>query len=181
MLNLLPKDYKNKVRGEYVMRFYSVSCMLFSFLSIFFLVAMFPSYTLVNTKKNIAEQASKSIKGSVKAGDRDVVLPNIKDLETRLKVVAQVPGEKPTDYIDKALELKGDSVSISNITYTKTADSKKQVILQGEALSRTSLINFSKRVKASDWTITTDIPLSNLANDKNIPFSINLTATSTSR
>jgi hypothetical protein len=181
MLNLLPKDYKNEIRREYLRRFSIVLLIILSLVDVFVFVAIFPSYILISSRKKIAEETKQLIQNSSKAKDRNIILTNVKDLENRLKVVAMIPGDKPTDYIDKALLLKSKGICFKNISYTKKSDTVKEVSLEGSAYSRFSLINFSKEVKASSWSTSSDIPLSNLASEKNINFFINLTASSTSR
>jgi hypothetical protein len=179
MLNLLPKDQKKEVRGEYLRRFYIVVLIVFSSIDIFLLVAIFPSYISVKTNENIAENIRTSIKNSPKNKDKEAITQSLKNLEAKLKVVATLPGEKPTDYIDKALELRGRGISIQNISYVKKDANKKEVSIEGSASSRADLIDFSKRIKASSWSNSTDIPISNLASDRNIKFFVTLTATST--
>ena len=181
MLNLLPKDAKNKVRGEYLRRFSIVSLIGLSIINIFLLVSIFPSYVSFSTKKKIATDVSNELKKSTNEQDRDKVISNLRDLEDRLKIVGIVPGEKPTSYIDKAIELQTKGVIIQNISYTKKEGGKKEVSLEGVASSRASLIEFSKKVKSSNWAAYSDIPISNLASDKNIKFFVNLTSASTTK
>jgi hypothetical protein len=181
MLNLLPKDYRDKVRQEYIRRFFIVILIGFSIIDIFLLVAIFPSYSSISTRNKIAESAKQSIEKSSKAKDRDVVLNNVTDLESRLKVVALIPGDKPTEYINKALELRGKGIYIQSISYTKKSGTQKEISLEGVASSRSNLIDFSKRLKGSLWETSSDIPLSNLASDKDIKFLVNLTTSTTTR
>jgi hypothetical protein len=179
MLNLLPKDYKNKVRQEYLRRFFIVSLIIFSLIDIFLIVAIFPSYILINSKKTITEKALQSLKESSKVKDRDAILADVKKLEDGLVLVATISGDRPTDYIDKAVLLKGKGISIQNISYTKKTDTEREVTLTGGASSRLNLIDFYKRVKESSWVTSSDLPLSNLASDKSISFFVSLIATST--
>ena len=181
MLNLLPKDYSNKVRQEYIRRFSIVLLIGISVVDIFLLVAIFPVYTSLNLRERIVEETKESIENSPRAKDKNIVLSNVKDLESRLKVVAVIPGDRPTDYIDKALELKSGGVYIRSISYTKKNDTSKEVVLEGVASSRASLVEFSKKIKSSSWSTSSDIPLSNFASDKNISFLFNLVASSTPR
>ncbi|MEI7513609.1 MAG: hypothetical protein WCJ74_03250, partial [bacterium] len=175
MLNLLPKEYKNKIKSEYLFRFITILLVGLVLIDIFFLFALFPSYTVVNFRKNIAEETSRALKNSDKAKDRNIVLANIKDLEDRMRVVETITSDRPTDYINKALELQSKNIFVENISYTKRENKQKEIVLEGVAMSRTSLIDFSKKVKLSQWSTSSDIPLSNLANDKNIPFLVILT------
>jgi hypothetical protein len=179
MLNLLPKDYKDKVRREYIRRFLIVMLMGLSIIDIFLIVAVFPMYSSIITRNKIVVEEKKALEGSSRAKDRDPVLKNVKDLESKLKIMETVPGEKPTEYIDDALLLKGEGIHIQSISYIKKSNTQKVISFNGVASSRTSLIEFSKRVKGSNWATTSDIPISNLAGDKNINFLVTLTATST--
>jgi hypothetical protein len=174
MLNLLPKDYKEKVRGEYLRRLAIVILIGLTFVDIFFLVAISPAYISASMDKKITEETNSSIKNSPKVKDVDVVLSNMKDLQSRLDTATTIPGERPSDFISKALELKGKGIYIQNILYSKKDAFEKEVILKGTASSRVNLIDFSKRIKSSDWTSSSDIPLSNLASDKNINFIVSL-------
>lgn len=181
MLNLLPKDHSDSVRREYLRRMAIVVLVGLFFVDIFLLVAIFPTYTSLNMRKQIEEQGLKSIKESSKTKDTDLILGNIKDLETRLKTASIVSGDLPTDYIDKILSLRGAGIYIQSISYVKKSNTQKDIAIEATASSRANLIDFSKKLKASSWATSSDIPLSNLASDKNIKFFVTLTATSTLR
>lgn len=135
----------------------------------------------MQVRKEIAENTNNNLKNSDIVKDKNILLNNIKDLESRMKSVSNLPGDKPTDFIDKALEFGGKGIVIKNITYTKKDNSKKEITLDGVAKTRADLISFSKRVKSSAWVTSSDIPLSNLASDRDILFFVTLTATSTSK
>lgn len=179
MLNLLPKDSVKKVRNEYLRRFSIVLLVGLSFVELFFLVAILPSYISINSEKKIAENVSQSIENSVNLKERDLVLSNVKDLETRLSLIETVQGEKPSDFINKALSLKTNGIFIKNIIYSKKDKTKKEVTLEGSASSRASFIEFMNKVKSSEWATSSDIPISNLVNDKDIKFFVTLTFTNT--
>lgn len=174
MLNLLPKNYKENVRGEYLRRLSIVVLIGLTLTDIFFLVAISPAYISISMRKKIVEEANSSIKNSTNTKDREMILSNIKDLKSRLDTAGAISGDIPSEFIDKALQLKGSGIYIQNISYTKKEGRQREVILAGVAASRLSLIDFSKRIKLSDWTLSSDIPLSNLASDKNINFSVSL-------
>ena len=178
MLNLLPKKYKEQVRAEYIRRFVITSAVVLSFVGVCFGVAIFPTYIDVKLKKEAIEVDLASVKSSSVAKDKDAVTTTIKDLETKMKIISLVSGEKATDFISKALESKTKGISIQNVSYVKKDDLSKEVVIAGVAQSRVDMVSFSKKMKSSDWTTVSDIPLSNLASERNIPFSITLTATS---
>lgn len=175
MLNLLPKDTKEKVRNEYLRRFAIVLLVGLTLIDLFFIVAIFPSYISASSQKKISKDLSESIKNSANTKNRDTVLSNVKDLEVKLNLIETVSGEKPSEYISKALSLKTNGIFIQNISYSKKDKTKKEVSLEGFASSRASFIEFMNKVKSSNWATSSDIPISNLANDKDIKFFVTLT------
>ena len=179
MLNLLPKKYKEQVRAEYIRRFIITSAFVLSFVTVSFGVAIFPTYLDVKLKKEAVEADLANVKSSSLAKDKNAVTGTIKDLETKIKVISLVSGERATDFISKASDLKTKGISIQNISYVKKDDSLKEVVVSGVAQGRADAVAFSKKVKSSGWIVVSDIPLSNLASERNIPFSITLTSTST--
>ena len=181
MLNLIPQKHNDLVRGEYVKRFFTMFLFLFGFILLSLCVFIFPSYTSIKSNQNILENNLTSLRNSSISQDKDKVLAVVDDLKRKTSLISMVEGEKPSDYFDKVLSMKTNGISFTNISYNKRPDKVKEISVQGVADSRLDLISFSKKTKQTSWVVGTDIPVSNLASDKNIPFSITFTATSTNQ
>ena len=179
MLNLLPKDQRGLLRREYVRRFIVVTACMLGLLCMSCGVALLPSFFMVKMKRDLTIARLSALKESPKAQDRDRILGIIKDLEQSVSAISLTSGGDATTIIDSALLLKTPGVSILSISYAKK-DKAREVSLGGVARSREELVNFSKNVKASNWSVTSDIPLSNLANEHDIHFLITISSTSTS-
>ena len=177
MLNLLPQDYKRKVKYEYIMRFVAVSAALGSLVLVTLAVAVFPTYISLRVEQAIAKNDLQTAKESSTAKDKNILLKTLKDLEGKMRAVSIVSGENATDFIDKAVQLKNTGIKINSISYIKK-DEKKDVVIEGVARTRNDLIDFSKKAKNSLWTVSSDIPISSFSKDHDIAFSITLTTTS---
>ena len=76
--------------------------------------------------------------------------------------------------LDKVLVTKSDAIKLENISYNSDSKSDSTLNLQGIADSREDLVSFSKRLQAINSIKSVDLPVSNLAKDKNLVFSITL-------
>ena len=178
MLNLLPKEHRKLIRREYIRRFLIVALSLFSLVVISWAVAIFPMYTSVNSDEVIVGGNLASIKNSSLGKDRSAVINGIKDLEAKMKLISIVPGDGAVEFISKATDLKTANISISSVSYTKKDASHKVVVIEGAARTRNDLISFFKKAKQVSWATASDVPLSSLAGEKNIPFTMSLDITS---
>lgn len=128
--------------------------------------------------KKIVEDNLTNIKNSSVGKDKATVLKGIKDLGAKMKLISAVPGDRALEYISKATDLKVLGISISSISYTKKDSSSRQIVLVGVARSRNDLISFFKKAKQVSWAKVSDVPISSLAEEKNISFTMNLDVTS---
>ena len=174
MINLIPASAKNSLIKEYWMRAVTVWFFLGSaavLLGIFILV---PSYVLTNSQVSAYKDSAES--ASEKSANYETVS---KELERSGKLAAMMKENfaliSTSEYITLFRSLEGDGIEISQISITRAEKGVEPIMISGVADDRQALAAFRDSVVAQEGVSSVDLPLSNLAKDKDIPFEITVT------
>lgn len=190
MLNLLPNNQKQEIIKEYKLRRFAVVILLLSALGIVCLLLVIPSYVLSNIKesevssqidslsKNLAAQNTSALESQVAVAEKKLVLLNQKETVTTA-----------SSFIKEVVNTREKAVSISALRYTNlngevAASSKKTaqpvvgsftLEVGGVAGDREQLVDFANRLRTISGVDSVDLPLSSLAQDQNIIFTLTIT------
>lgn len=175
MFNLLPIQIKQEVKSEYSLRRLTIILVFILGLQASFLIFLFPTWliSLYNEKEVVlqSEQASQVVSEGGVVQDGDI----IKTLNTKLTVLNKVlEYPKIQTYLDVILSKKTRSISITQVSYALKDATSANMSVSGVSLSRESLVSFVKSLEETKAFKSVDLPISNLAKDKNIDFTINL-------
>ncbi|MEK9185017.1 MAG: hypothetical protein AAB866_02540 [Patescibacteria group bacterium] len=176
MFNLLPEKYKKKLKSEYNIRL-TITVFLFSFF--IFLVACFfllPSYLLSKTKENEIENRFDNM--SSKKPDKtntelSVVLQNTKK---QLTILNSIDNVSFVESLKKVIVKKVPGIVINNLAINETGSIWK-ISVSGIASNRDVLILFKTSLESEKAFSGVDLPFSNLAKNKDIPFTITVRGT----
>lgn len=171
MINLLPPEGKKQVSKNYWFRVLSVYFTLFG--SAFFVTSalLLPTYfyvsyqidALSNAMSNEEAESFKRIEASIaEANDISELLLNTPN------------AVNDTEIINEILNFSGGLVSIDSIKIQKNNRKVNEVIVSGAANNRSSLVAFRDSVEQHKFFKEVNLPLSNLAKDQDIPFSLTL-------
>ncbi len=175
MFNLLPENLKDKIKKDYKLRKITVIliffvCVLFSAL-IFLLPSWLVSY--YNEKEVVLDH--KQMQDNLSDLNISSVLSTIKTINTKLNIInSNLDYPKILPYLNTILSKKTNSIHINNFTYNYAEDKTTEVTLGGVASTRESLVSFVKTLEESKSFSEVNLPISNLAKDKNIIFSIKM-------
>lgn len=172
MVNLLPKPVIRQMRRMYYVR---LSIVLFLLLSASFFAGaalLVPSYILAERSADAGERYVHALEETVGLRERTGVTNEIRALAERTKILAAY-AEKPTSepFFREITEDIPDGVFISGIAFAK-GDETFNISIAGSAETRTALLMFVDRLRESGAFDGVNIPVSQLATDTNIPFSI---------
>jgi len=132
-----------------------------------------PAYVLIdgqiNQQNQSADKAAQSVKEFAEAS-RSIAEAN---KQARL---ADEAGKaiRISALITQIESLQGDRVDINSLSFSRQQEdgSLDKIMVAGVADDRRSLASFRDRLLAKDWIISADLPISNLAQSSDIPFSI---------
>ena len=161
---------------DYRIRRLFVILLVILFLQISFLIFLSPSW--VNSffrEKEIVYQLDEIDKSS-SYQDANTTSLIIESTNVKLKIInTDLEYPKVVPLIRSILSNKIYGISINGLSYKSSEATKATIIVSGVSKSRESLIAYVNALKKSDIFSVVDLPISNLAKDKDVDFSINLT------
>jgi hypothetical protein len=179
MFNLLPETFKEKIKKEYKFR---RLCVVFAFiilLQISFLIFLGPSWLISAYKESDLkmELDTKNISSAI--SDINATAYIIKSTNAKLTIINSTMTYFPfSPSMNAILASKNSSIHLNELIYASTGSSTANISVHGISNTRDALVTFVKSLKESNIFKSVDLPVSNLAKNKDIDFSITMTAAS---
>ncbi len=173
MVNLIPEKAKKDLRIEYWLRVTSVWLILWAVTLLASALILLPTYVL------IGEQVSSHEDSATVAMEKVAGYENVsKQLEQTSLQAKDIVDEdkltKFTEYLHLLNRLQGDGISIKEISLSRKEEIMDPIVISGVADNRKNLAAFRDSLLAAEGIASVDLPISNLASDKNIDFSISI-------
>jgi hypothetical protein len=174
MTNLIPPQAHTQVKNEYRLRVLTVWMILFGSACLIVAVLNVPLYVLIRgqldaylTEYAQANVESESFKGSevavTRANTIGILLSGTKKQEVLSEVIAEIEAQS------------GVGISLTEISLSRTeAGALNPILIKGIANSRLSLTTFQENLEKHPLFKKANLPLSNLAQDRDISFNITL-------
>lgn len=173
MANLIPPEAKKRIKVEYWTRVVSVWLGLLGFGALILVALNVPVYILILNQLSAytsqfanasTEQTSfEKIETQIVAANNTTAL-----LATAQNVVPLVP------LVERLKNLTNTGVTVNSYSLVRTGTVLESIRISGVADDRESLVEFSDRIEGDTTFVSAEIPLSNLAKDKDIPFTVNV-------
>ena len=80
--------------------------------------------------------------------------------------------ERPSEAVERIVGLRNKEMRLNSLSYSVSGTTTVEVIIQGIAPSRASLLSFKSRLEYMAPLIHINLPLSELAKSSSIPFSL---------
>lgn len=174
MINLIPNSAKKSIQKEYWVRVVSVWMILLSIALVFSAIVTLPSYVLISSQVLVYEQSAAEAVQKVE--DYKLVSKKLIQSTQQAKFALD---ENTLDsfagYIFLFEDLEGVGISINEIEIAREESSVKPIIVSGIADNRQELASFRDRILEVENVSAVDLPISNLAKDREIPFSLTVT------
>lgn len=171
MVNLIPPTAKRDVIIEYWIRVFTVWAGLASAACVLIGITMLPVFVLVDTQiavyiesADLASQKIASFENVSNELTQSTQQAQLVMLNTREKQLSEII------YLFNSLE--GDGIEVSTLNVNRAVTGIAPVLISGTAADRQSLADFRDRLLAEASIETVDFPISNLAKDRDINFSI---------
>lgn len=175
MFNLLPDNLKKQIKSEYKLRRFILIIAFVIFIQISFLIFLTPSWLVSVYKEKEAIIETENMNKSTVASSTNSVVTFIKSTNNRLSILNKVlvyPTVVPA--VDLIISKKTKSIHIIELNYSSSKNTAS-ISLSGVSDTREALALFQKSLESSGHFKSVNLPVSNLAKDKNIVFSMNLT------
>jgi hypothetical protein len=174
MANLLPIKERKRGQREYTLRLSAVILIFFITAVVFGSVLLLPSYFFAELKLKSVKEQSVLVQRAIELRGQDVsgvLLTGTKqkliELDTAQTQISQIT------LINAVNANRGQGIMIRSYFYTYAKD-ENSIKIFGTASTREALTSFSERLKQESLFSRIDLPVSSLAKDTNIDFSITL-------
>lgn len=171
MINLIPPTAKKEIIVEYWIRVVSVWLVLWAF-ALFAAVAIsLPPYVLISSQ--VKEHEASAVEASQKVADYQNVSAALIEASQQAKIV--IDEEKLprfSEYVLMLQELQGEGIEINTVSLKRESTGIVPIVVGGIAADRQALTSFRDRLLADDAVADVELPISNLARDKEIVFNL---------
>ncbi len=135
---------------------------------------LIPTYTLIQAQVAVYETAAQTATEN-NANYEDTVAQLTKANEQAVLLVKEARVTPLSDYIDLFDELAGAQIDVTEIIVSRSESGVSPVVIVGEARNRQALADFRDTLLANPAIESVALPLSNLAKDQDIPFTLDVT------
>jgi hypothetical protein len=174
MINLIPQSAKKAIKIEYWVRVVTAWSVLITGALLGSVVIMAPAYVLIDLQTDANEESSAA--ATEKIAGYESVAKDLTRSNVEAKAVLDTTSYVPmSDNVEMIRELENSSVVVSDIVISRSKDGFSPIQVRGEAASRQALAQFRDDLLANPTVANVDLPISNLAKDKDIQFNISVT------
>jgi Tfp pilus assembly protein PilN len=175
MFNLLPDDEKSRIITEYRVRRNAVAASFVLALGLIGMISILPSLIISETKASELESAIASAEQAL-SGDSESLDKSIAVLKQKVALLDPAKAVLPTEGFAAVAAVRGTDIRISGFSF-KAAQAKEPAVIsiEGIAATRNGLSDFVERLRQTGRFEKVDLPVSNLAKDRNSDFSITAT------
>lgn len=177
MYTLIPQKDNHKLTTDYRLR---VLAVLFFSLAVSLLIgiaSLAPSYIL-------SDQDEREAVARVEEMQRDRESRGVneldKDAEEANRLATALLGENELPVfsvlVDDIVRNRGEGIVITSFTMKALSTTTLEAIVKGKASTRDALVGYRKRVVEDTRFTKVDLPISDLAKSKDIPFTLTLSA-----
>jgi hypothetical protein len=174
MINLIPSSAKRNVAIEYWIRVLSVCLFITSGLLAVTTLLLLPVYVLVNYQINI--YAKEITKASAEVNEYNLSSTALIQSSLRASLILKLREEQNFSALLKQFTaIENPNVTINSFTFSRKEGALEPILITGKALTRQSLADFRESLLKDATVEKVFLPISNLAQDKDITFTITVT------
>ncbi len=173
MANLLPLKERKHFEREYLLRLVILVLLFFLLSTIFGVILLLPSYFVSSLKEETITRQSELLDKAIESRGQNTSVASFTATKNKIQQLTEVQKQVPqTELIHTVVKNLSPQVTVDAFYYTN--GSASQLRITGRSDSRVGLIEFADRLRAESLFNSVDLPVSSLARDSNIVFSITL-------
>jgi hypothetical protein len=176
MINFLPPEAKTLVKREYRTRLASVWGLLLGGIGAVGAGLLAPTYVLL---VNQLDALASPVVGTQDQSKVEAYKTSREDLAKTQALATQlaVPRRHPaaSDVLRQVQDAESSGIAILGFTYEYTDTEVTALEVNGVAATREALAQFSAALERDPLFLHADVPVSSLATERNLPFTITIT------
>ncbi len=175
MFNVLPDILKKEIAAEYRFRLITTVCFFVLCIQIAIVVLLLPPWMFTFYKEKDAQGQISFLQQSPDSQNAEALKNVISSTNHKINIIhTTLVYPEIVPLLNNVLLYKNEKVRINNFHYTTDGAGKVSVVVGGIATTRESLVSFVKKLQDSGMYSSVDLPVSNLAKDKDIEFRMTL-------
>jgi uncharacterized SAM-dependent methyltransferase len=171
MINLIPPQAKKGVVREYWTRVVSVWFYSWAAALLGGVLIMLPAYVLIKSQVSVYEESAKNASEKV-ANFEDVSKGLTNSNQQADKLLSGFKQSQVSQRLQTLRSLEVNGIVLSEIFVSRIDEAYEPIKLTGSAEDRQALATFRDRLLALPDVASVDLPISNLAKDRDIQFSL---------
>lgn len=173
MINLIPPIVRKAVIKEYWTRVISVFLFIVSVVSFCIFVFALPVYVLVSDQVDVYAQSAAEASERVAEYDLSAgALIRANQMAQKIFELREV--DRFTDAVTLLESLQSSDITITTFQFNRVKGEVGPVMILGNATTRQALADFRDRLLSQPKISDVVLPISNLAKDRDIEFSISV-------
>ncbi len=173
MINLIPPQAKKSIVTEYWIRVAATWMYLWAFTLVCCAAIVFPAY--VNVHSQVAVYEDSAAQASAKVADyKTASVGLVRSSQQASTIINESRIPTFSKYFNLFESLQGSQISVSQVSVSRSMDGLEPIRIVGQAADRQSLASYRDRLLAQEVVTEVDLPISNLAQDRNIQFTLTL-------
>ena len=178
MINLLPVEEKKKLHRDYALRLFSVTLGVVSVSAIIGIVTLLPSYFISDLEKRAAVEEIERIRSINGEDGQEDIMKVLKEAQLKLKILSpEYEKVSVRTVFDTAIGYKPKTVTLTGLVYQEEDEGKIRITINGVADNREDLLVFSQDLKRDALFDDVELPVSNLAKDRDLSFTLTVFGT----
>jgi hypothetical protein len=171
MSNLVPQFAKKKITTEYWLRVLTAWFFLWGTALLVGTVLLFPVYIFTSIQIGVNAESAASAEESVESFESAAADLRKASLQAR-SVIEDGRRTKVHEYVALFAAQEGNGVEITSIGFSQNESGPGPITVRGTADSREALAAFRERLLNEASIAEANLPISNLARDRDIDFDI---------
>ena len=176
MANLLPTEQQEKVKKEYRLRLLALAFLVVLFLAAWAAILLYPSYLQSREWEAIQAGRLETLKNFTALLEEYNMAGIIKSANIQVGLILEKNGAalKINEAMSQVLNKQPAGISLKGFAYQKFQGAASRLMVSGVSKNRGILQGFADSLKKNNLFSKVDLPISTLAPDKDISFSISI-------
>jgi hypothetical protein len=174
MINLIPSSAKRSLAKEYWLRVISVWFFVWSGVLFMGTIALLPAYVLISTQVEVYKQSAEEAIKKV-AVFENVSVALVQASQEAKIIIDEKSLPRLSSYVKRIEGLRGEGVVVNEIRLVRAEEGVAPIVIQGVAQDRQTLASFRDRLQADPLVKDVELPISNLAQDRDVLFTLTIT------
>lgn len=175
MINFLPPEAKSAVKREYIVRTMSVWALLLAVVTAVWALLLAPTYILLMQELGALGLEVVRMEDARGAQAYAAARAELEKAQLLARELNAAPGgHTASTVLEHIQEAQTSSITLSGFSYEYTGAVAKSVTVRGVAATRETLIQFSAALERDPLFARADVPVSDLAEGRNLPFTLTI-------